>query len=125
MSLISPAPVSYTHLDVYKRQAYLNVVIRIDGREKDKLEAIYTLQNGLTTGHVGCMVDDRIANPWAGNNVGVMTIRNGQDAFCNYLSVGNCSAVCLSLLHIYTSTCCPATKSCHSSCIRFHHILYT
>ena len=74
--------------------AYLNVVIRIDGREKDKLEAIYTLQNGLTNGHVGCMVDDRIGNTWAGNNVGVMTIRNGQDAFYNYLSVGNCSAVC-------------------------------
>ena len=74
--------------------AYLNVVIRIDGREKDKLDAIYTLQNGLTNGHVGCMVDDRIGNTWAGNNVGVMTIRNGQDAFYNYLSVGNCSAVC-------------------------------
>ena len=62
--------------------------------EKDKLEAIYTLQNGLTNGHVGCMVDDRIGNTWVGNNVGVMTIRNGQDAFYNYLSVGNCSAVC-------------------------------
>ena len=58
------------------------------------MEAIYTLQNGLTNGHVGCMVDDRIGNTWAGNNVGVMTIRNGQDAFYNYLSVGNCSAVC-------------------------------
>ena len=74
--------------------AYLNVVVRIDGREKDKIEAIYTLQNGLTNGHVGCMVDDRIGNTWAGNNVGVMTIRNGQEAFYNYLSVGNCSAVC-------------------------------
>lgn len=74
--------------------AYLNVVVRIDGREKDKVEAIYTLQNGLTNGHVGCMVDDRIGNTWAGNNVGVMTIRNGQEAFYNYLSVGDCSAVC-------------------------------
>ena len=56
---------------------------------------LYTLcKNGLTNGHVGCMVDDRIGNTWAGNNVGVMTIRNGQDAFYNYLSVGNCSAVC-------------------------------
>lgn len=74
--------------------AYLNVVIRIDGREKDKIDGIYTLQNGLTNGHVWCMVDDRIGNTWAGNNVGVMTIRNGQEAFYNYLSVGNCSAVC-------------------------------
>lgn len=70
--------------------AYLNVVIRIDGREKD----VYTLQSGLTDGHVSCMVDDHIGNTWAGNNVGVMTIRNGQEAFYSYLSVGNCSAVC-------------------------------
>ena len=66
--------------------AYLNVVIRIDGREKDKIESVYTLQSGLT--------DDHIGNTWAGNNVGVMTIRNGQEAFYSYLSVGNCSAVC-------------------------------
>ena len=56
--------------------AYLNVVIRIDGREKDKIESVYTLQSGLTDGHVSCMVDDHIGNTWAGNNVGVMTIRN-------------------------------------------------
>lgn len=74
--------------------AYLNVVIRIDGRDKDKVESIYTLQHGLPDGHVGCMVDDHIGNTWAGNNVGVMTIRSGQEAFYNYLSVGNCSAGC-------------------------------
>lgn len=74
--------------------AYLNVVIRIDGRDKDKVESVYTLKNGLTNGHVGCMIDDHIGNTWAGNNVGVMTIRNGQDAFYNYLAIGNCSAVC-------------------------------
>lgn len=74
--------------------AYLNVVIRIDGREKDKIESVYTLQSGLTDGHVSCMVDDHIGNTWAGNNVGVMTIRNGQEAFYSYLSVENCSAVC-------------------------------
>ena len=72
--------------------AYLNVVIRIDGREKDKIESVYTLQSGLTDGHVS--LDDHIGNTWAGNNVGVMTIRNGQEAFYSYLSVGNCSAVC-------------------------------
>lgn len=74
--------------------AYLNVVVRIDGREKEKIESVYTLRNGLTNGHVSCMVDDHIGNTWAGNNVGVMTIRNGQEAFYNYLSAGNCSAVC-------------------------------
>lgn len=73
---------------------YLNMVVRIDGREKDKLESIYTLQNGLTSGHIACMIDDHIGNTWVGNNVGVMTIRNGQQAFYNYLSVGNCCAVC-------------------------------
>lgn len=73
---------------------YLNVVIRIDGRDKDKIETVYTLQKGLTSGHIICMVDDHIGNTWAGNTVGVMTVRNGQDTFYNYLSVGNCSAVC-------------------------------
>lgn len=74
--------------------AYLNMVIRIDGRDKDKLESIYTLQNGLISGNVSCMVDDQIGNTWAGNSAGIMTIRNGQDAFYNYLSIGDCSASC-------------------------------
>lgn len=74
--------------------AYFNSVIRIDGRSKDKVESIYTLKKGLTSGHVCCMVDDQLGNTWAGNNVGIMTIRNGQEAFYNYLSAGNCSAVC-------------------------------
>lgn len=74
--------------------AYLNVVICIDGRKKNKIESVYTLQNGLPNGHVCCMIDDHIGSIWAGNNVGVMTIRNGQTAFYNYLLVGNCSSVC-------------------------------
>lgn len=73
---------------------YLNMVVLIDGRDKDKPEKIYTLEKGLTSGHIGCMVDDQIGNTWAGNNSGIMTIRNGQEAFYNYLSAGNCSAVC-------------------------------
>lgn len=72
---------------------YLNTVVRIDGRDKDKIESVYTLQKGLTNGHVECMVDDHIGNTWAGNNVGIMTIRNGQEAFYSYLTVGSCSAV--------------------------------
>ena len=47
--------------------AYLNVVVRIDGREKEKIESVYTLRNGLTNGHVSCMVDDHIGNTWAYN----------------------------------------------------------
>lgn len=74
--------------------AYLNVVARIDGRNENAFESIYTLQKGLTNGHICCMIDDQIGNTWAGNNNGVMTIRNGQDAFYNYLSIGNCNAVC-------------------------------
>lgn len=74
--------------------AYLNMVLRIDGRDKDKLEAIYTLENGLTSGHISCMVDDQLGNTWAGNNSGIITIRNGQEAFYSYLSAGNCSSVC-------------------------------
>lgn len=73
---------------------YLNIIICIDGRAKNKIESIYTLQNGLPNGHVCCMVDDHIGSIWAGSNVGVMTIRNGQTAFYNYLLVGNCSSVC-------------------------------
>ena len=74
--------------------AYLNLVVCIDGRKRDKIESIYTLQNGLPNGHVSCMVDDYMGSIWVGNNVGVMTIRNGQEAFYNYLLVGNCNSVC-------------------------------
>lgn len=73
---------------------YLNMVLLIDGRNKDKLETIYTLEKGLTNGHISCMVDDQMGNTWAGNNSGIITIRNGQEAFYNYLTVGNCSEVC-------------------------------
>lgn len=74
--------------------AYLNMVLHIDGRDKDKLETIYTLENGLTGGRISCMVDDQLGNTWAGNNSGIIIIGNGQKAFYNYLSVGNYSSVC-------------------------------
>lgn len=73
---------------------YLNAIVRIDGRDKEKFESIYTLGNGLTGGHVSCMVDDQVGNTWAANNVGIITIRNGGDSFYNYLSTGGCVAVC-------------------------------
>lgn len=93
---LEEAPVRIIYVNNYNQiyAAYLNIVVRIDGRDKDKVESIYTLQNGLSSGHVSCMVDDHIGNTWAGNSVGIMTIRNGQDAFYNYLSIGNCGAVC-------------------------------
>ncbi len=74
--------------------AYLNVVIRIDGRKKDEIESVYTLQNGLPNGHVACMTDDNIGGTWAGSNASVMIVRTGQEAFYDYLSTGDCSAVC-------------------------------
>lgn len=73
---------------------YLNAIVRIDGRDKEKFESIYTLRNGLTCGHVSCMVDDQVGNTWGGNSVGIITIRNGGDSFYNYLSAGACVAVC-------------------------------
>lgn len=84
------------HVNNYNQiyAVYLNIVICIDGREKNKVSSVYTLQNGLPNGHVWCMVDDHMGSIWAGNNVGVMTTRNGQAAFYNYLLVGNCNSVC-------------------------------
>ena len=73
---------------------YLNVIVRIDGRDKEKFESLYTLGDGLVCGNVGCMVDDQIGNTWGGNNAGIITIRNGGDSFYNYLSIGGCTAVC-------------------------------
>lgn len=93
---LEEAPVQTIYVNNYNQiyAAYLNLVVCIDGRKKDKVEAVYTLQNGLPNGHIRCMVDDCIGSIWAGNNVGVMTIRNGQSAFYDYLLVGNCSSVC-------------------------------
>lgn len=84
------------HVNNYNQiyAVYPNVIIRIDGREKKKVESVYTLQNGLPNGHIYCMVDDHIGSIWAGSNVGVMTIRNEQTAFYNYLLIGNCNSVC-------------------------------
>lgn len=73
---------------------YLNAIVRIDGKDKEKFESVYTLGSGLTCGHVGCMVDDQVGNTWGGNNIGIITIRNGGDSFYNYLSTGGCVAVC-------------------------------
>lgn len=93
---LEEAAVQTIYVNTYNQiyAAYLNQVICIDGRKKDKIESVYTLQNGLPNGHVSCIVDDHIGSIWAGSNVGVMTIRGGQKSFYNYLLVGNCSSVC-------------------------------
>lgn len=74
--------------------SYQNIVVRIDGKNTEKLEAVYVLQNGLTSGNFTCMVDDQRGNTWAGNNAGIMMIRNGQKSFYDYWSIGGCNAVC-------------------------------
>lgn len=73
--------------------SYPNVVVRIDGRKKEKLDAIYTLQNGLISGHANCMVDDQMGNTWFGSNAGILTTRNGLDSFYYYLFTGDCTDV--------------------------------
>lgn len=74
--------------------AYSNVVARIDEKDIDRIKTVYTLNHGLISGYVSCMVDDQIGNTWAGGNIGIGIIKNGQSNFYNYLSVGNCISGC-------------------------------
>ena len=74
--------------------SYTDKILRIDGREKDKVESAFTLLNGLSSGHIFCMVDDQNGNTWVGSNSGIMTIRNDRTSFYNYGSFGNCNRVC-------------------------------
>lgn len=74
--------------------SYRGKVIRIDGREKNKVESVFTLANGLKTGHIFCMIDDNNGNTWIGSNSGIMTMRNDRTFFYNYSETGYCSAVC-------------------------------
>ena len=69
-------------------------ILRIDGREKDKVENAFTLADGLSSGHIYCMVDDQNGNTWFGSNSGIMTIRNDRTSFYNYASLGHCNRVC-------------------------------
>lgn len=74
--------------------SYSDKILRIDGREKEKVEKVFTLLNGLNSSHVYCMVDDENGNTWVGSNSGIMTIRNDKDLFYNYASLGYSGAVC-------------------------------
>ena len=69
-------------------------ILRIDGREKGKVEKIFTLFNGLSSSHIYCMVDDENGNTWVGSNSGIITIRNDRDLLFNYASFGYSSEVC-------------------------------
>lgn len=93
---LEETPVYSIYVNSYNQifVSYSDKVIRIDGREKDKVESAFTLMNGLSSGHVFCMVDDQNGNTWLGSNSGIMTIRNDRTSFYNYASFGNCDRVC-------------------------------
>lgn len=74
--------------------SYQDKIIRIDGRQKDKVETLFTLTNGLGSGHIYCMADDLNGNTWVGSNSGIMTIRNDLTTFYNYSLTGFCNQVC-------------------------------
>ncbi|MEG1401413.1 response regulator [Bacteroides sp.] len=74
--------------------SYGNKLIKIDGRDKHKVESSFTLMDGLTNGHVYCMIDDQMGNTWLGSNSGIMTVRNDHASFYNYSLLGSCRAVC-------------------------------
>lgn len=90
------SPVYSIYVNSYNQifVSYSDKVLRIDGRQKDKVESAFTLMNGLTSGHIFCMVDDQNGNTWLGSNSGIMTIRNDRTSFYNYASFGNCNRVC-------------------------------
>lgn len=90
------SPVYSIYVNSYNQifVSYSDKVLRIDGRQKDKVESAFTLMNGLSSGHIFCMVDDQNGNTWLGSNSGIMTIRNDRTSFYNYASFGNCNRVC-------------------------------
>ncbi len=90
------SPVYSIYVNSYNQifVSYSDKILRIDGREKNKVESAFTLMNGLSSGHIFCMIDDQNGNTWVGSNSGIMTIRNDRTSFYNYASFGNCSRVC-------------------------------
>lgn len=93
---VQPDVVSSIYVNTYNQifASYPGKVIRIDGREKDKVDAVFTLASGLNSGHIFCMIDDNNGNTWIGSNSGIMTIRNDRTFFYGYSATGCCVAVC-------------------------------
>lgn len=90
------APVYSIYVSSYNQilASYSDKILRIDGREKGKVENVFTLLNGLCSSHIFCMVDDENGNTWAGSNSGIMTIRNDKALLYNYASFGYSNEVC-------------------------------
>lgn len=93
---MEPEKVSAIYVNSYNQifASYPGKVIRIDGREKSKIEAMFTLTNGLNSGHLFSMIDDNNGNTWIGSNSGIMTIRNDRTSFYEYISTGCYTSVC-------------------------------
>lgn len=91
-----PTTVYSVYVNSYNQifASYDGAVIRVDGREKDKMEMVFTLTDGLSSGHIDCMVDDQNGNTWVGSNSGIMTIRNDRTSFYDYSLSGNYNKVC-------------------------------
>lgn len=91
---VSPVYLVYVNSSNRILASYSDKILRIDGREKEKVEKVFTLLNGLNSTHIYCMIDDKNGNTWLGSNSGVMTIRNDEDLLYNYASLGYSGAVC-------------------------------
>lgn len=93
---LNVSPVNFIYVNSYNQifASYSDKIFRIDGREKDKVESVFTLMNGLSSGHIFCMVDDQNGNTWLGSNSGIMTIRNDRTTFYDYALFGDCDKVC-------------------------------
>lgn len=93
---LQASPVHYIYVNGYNQilASYSDKILRIDGREKEKVENVFTLLNGLSSSHVYCMIDDENGNTWVGSNSGVMTLRNEGNLLYDYASLGYCSEVC-------------------------------
>lgn len=91
-----PEVVTSIYVNSYNQifASYPGKVVRIDGREKDKVEAVFTLATGLSSGHIFCMIDDNNGSTWMGSNSGIMTIRNDRTLFYDYSATGCCTSVC-------------------------------
>lgn len=86
----------YVYVNSYNQilASYSDKILRIDGREKEKVENVFTLLNGLSSSHIYCMVDDQNGNTWVGSNSGIVTIRNDRTLLYNYASFGYSNEVC-------------------------------
>lgn len=93
---MQPDEVTAIYVNSYNQifASYQGKVIRIDGRDKNKVEVVSTLANGLSSGHVFCMIDDNNGNTWIGTNSGIMTIRNDRTSFYDYSTMGCFNTVC-------------------------------